>query len=218
MRKNEIGSFEDMDKPLDPFNRSEYNQVQMTFENSRPKDGFDYKNKFCYEYDTLLFDNMTPEEFLEKENAKLGAKSCDGSEKQCVAIKAENAMRIMAGVIMPKNIKSEGHTFKICQAKDCEPGVTMCTFGYKDQEDTEKTVSKKSHDILYDDITDVVKFHGWKAEDMEIHMTSSFVTGLPPPLIIIRKGGEETALLGLNRKREDYGDLLDKFDEVKEGD
>ena len=95
LRKNEIGSFDDMDKPLDPFNRSEYNQVQMTFDNSRPKDGLDYKNKFCYEYDTLLFDNMTPEEFLEKENAKLGAKSCVGSEEQCVAIMADNMMHII---------------------------------------------------------------------------------------------------------------------------
>ena len=201
LRKHEIGTFDDMDKPLDPFNRSEYNQVKMTLENNRPKDGFDYKSKFCYEYDSLTFDNMTPEEFLEKENS---------------LNETENTKHIKAGIIMPKNINSKGHTFKICQAEDCEPGIPEYTFGYKDQEDTEKAVNQKSHSILYDDITDIVRFHGWKAEEMEIHMTSTFLTGLPPPLIIIREGEKETALLGQGRNREDYGDLLDTFDSVEE--
>ena len=33
--------------------------------NSRGQDTFNYKENYCYEYDQLLFDGMTPQEFLD---------------------------------------------------------------------------------------------------------------------------------------------------------
>ena len=35
LRKRNIGSFEEMSKPLDPFHRQEYNKVQTTLKNSK---------------------------------------------------------------------------------------------------------------------------------------------------------------------------------------
>ena len=75
----------------------------------------------------------------------------------------ERNKRFIVGVIMPKNIKSNFHTYKICQEKECVPGGSVSTFGYKEQEDTEKSVSKESHMVLYDEITELVKSKKWTA-------------------------------------------------------
>ena len=208
LRKFEIGKFDKMDKSLNPFHRPEYNKVRMTLENSRSQDVFDYENTFCYKYDTLTFDNMTPEEFLKKEHDQQGQKSCSGTSAQCSAMMIENNKRVIVGVIMPQLIKSDIHTYEICQDEECVPGGSVSTFGYKEDIDTEKKVSKKTHVILYDEITDLVKSIRWTADKMEARMTTNLVTGMPQPLVIVRSNEKESVLLPPKQRREDYGDLL----------
>ena len=59
-------TFQEM-KTRPPF-LSVQNSVMVThFRNSRGKDTFNYKESFCYEYDQLLFDGMTPQEFLDSQ-------------------------------------------------------------------------------------------------------------------------------------------------------
>ena len=217
LRKKEIGKFGGKTKFLDPFHWPEYNKVKITLENSQSQDVFEYKDTFCYEYDSLTFDNMTPEEFLKKENGQKGQWSCSGTPAQCSAMVTERNKRFIVGVIMPKNIKSNFHTYKVCQEKECVPGGSVSTFGYKEQEDTEKRVSKENHMVLYDEITELVKSKKWTAEKIEALMTTNLVTGMPQPLIIVRSNDKETVMLGPQQRREDYGDLLDDFIAVKGG-
>ena len=208
LRKLEIGNFDQMDQSLNPFYRPEYNKVKMTLENSQSQDVFDYENTFCYKYDTLTFDNMTPEEFLQKENEHNGKTSCSLTPARCSAIRIKNNKRTIVGIIMPQLVKSDVHTYEVCQERKCVPGGYVSTFGYKEPEDTEKRVSKKSHMILYDEITELVRSMKWTAEKMEAHMTSNLVTDMPQPLIIVRFNETEIVKLGSKHKREDYGDLL----------
>ena len=156
-------------------------------------------------------DNMTPEEFQKKEETQ-ESKMCTGSAADCEALDMKRNERLRVGMIMPKNIKSNLHEFQICRDKDCVPGGSIATYGYKDQADTEKRVSKESHVILYDDVTDLVKSKGWTAEKLEAQMTSSPVTGMPQPLVIVRNENEkEIVRLGPKQRIEDYGDLLDDY-------
>jgi len=53
------------DLPLEPFYMQRYNGRERTLRNSKGIDTFNYKDNFCYEYDQLVFDGMTPEEFLD---------------------------------------------------------------------------------------------------------------------------------------------------------
>ena len=209
--------FDDMNKPLDPFHRPEHNKVKMTLENSRAKDTFDYERTFCYNYDTLTFDNMTPEEFLKKENEHKNHISCSGTSEQCSAMLIEHNKRTIVGIIVPKKVASDVHTFEICQDKECIPGGSVSTFGYKEKEISGARVSKESHRVLYTEITELVRSKKWKAEKLEAHMTTNLVEGMPQPLVIVRSNEKEIVTLGPQQKREDYGDLLDFFYLVKGG-
>ena len=208
LRKNTIGNFPDMDKSMDPFHRSEYNNVKMTLDNSLAKEVFDYKTTFCYRYDTLTFDNLTPKEFLKEEN-KQADKPCALTPGRCSAQRIKHNRRTIVGVIMPNGIKSEFHTYEICHEKVCVPGGTVATFGYKEQKDTAKTVSKKTHRVMYDEITELVVSLKWTPFKISAHMTSNFVKDIPQPLVIIRQDVKEMIMLGPEMNREDYGDLIE---------
>ena len=76
---------EGLKDPLPPFDNSKFNQQDKTFRNHRGKDTFDYRKKFCYQYDQLMFDGKTPEEFLQS------LKNPDSSETISIGAFAEDA-------------------------------------------------------------------------------------------------------------------------------
>ena len=53
-------------RPITPFNikKDGFNTNRKILRNNRARDTLDYKGTFCYEYDKLLFDGKTPEQFL----------------------------------------------------------------------------------------------------------------------------------------------------------
>ena len=55
--------FSDLKSNLPPFHRRNINQYEKTRMNSVGVNTLDYKRNLCYEYDTLTFDGMTPEQF-----------------------------------------------------------------------------------------------------------------------------------------------------------
>ena len=61
------------DQPLPPFDSRRFNDNAKTLRNSRAQDTFDYQQKFCYEYDELLFDGLTPAQHSTSKSIK---KSC----------------------------------------------------------------------------------------------------------------------------------------------
>jgi hypothetical protein len=50
--------------PLRPFNISQVNTEPKTLQNSRGEDTYNYRRRFCYDYDDLTFDGLSPGEFL----------------------------------------------------------------------------------------------------------------------------------------------------------
>ena len=118
---------------------------------------------------------------------------------------------------MPKDAFSNLHTFKICKENNCVPGTTIATFGRlgptDQQQISTKPVSKETHSILYSHVTDIMNSQNWGPENLRAEMTSTLVKGIPQPLIIIRniKNGAEEVTLGPEQRREDYGDLLERF-------
>ena len=62
-----------------PFDRHEVksgfkNDNQRTLRNNRGLDTLDYKGNFCYEYEELLFDGMTPGQFIEVQALEVQAR------------------------------------------------------------------------------------------------------------------------------------------------
>ena len=102
---------ESFQQGLAPFNNSRFNQNDKTFRNDRAKDTFDYKNKLNYEYDELLFDGMTPAEFLERTNRNL------------------RTPQVHVGVVIPQNAPSGFSEFALCQGTECVEGGKLGTFG-----------------------------------------------------------------------------------------
>ena len=52
------------DEPLHPFDRADLNKNVKTLRHNKGRDVLDYKNNLCYEYEDLIFDGMTPAQFL----------------------------------------------------------------------------------------------------------------------------------------------------------
>jgi hypothetical protein len=56
---------------LQPFPSSEVNPYKPYRDNSIGYQTLDYKKKFCYDFEQLLFDGLTPEQFIAKEEEEL---------------------------------------------------------------------------------------------------------------------------------------------------
>ena len=215
----EIGTFIDIDLKLAPFDDEKFNNVSMTFDNSQSRDVFDYKEKFCYEYDDLTFDGKTPQELVidpqaDSINILQNYDGCSNQHPNSEASCPKLQFKILVGVVMPKYVASNLHTFKICQDKVCVPGFTIATFGSGKQKILEnRGISKKSHTIIYSDVTETVNSKGWDPEKVYAEMTSFLVKGTPKPLVIIRniKSSAEKIKLGPQQRAEDYGDLMDGY-------
>ena len=222
LRGTEIGTFDEMDKKLAPFDNEKYNNVSMTMDNSQSQNVFDYKEKFCYEYDDLTFDGKTPKEFLGMDNDAYFLQNhqptCPPPPPGMLADCPEVKIKILVGVIMPQYVASNIHTYKICLDKKCVPGYPIVTFGSVRQQNNPKlsakgVISKKSHSILYSDVTEIVNSQDWDPDKIRAEMTSNLVKGIPQPLVVVRdiKSKTDKVTLGPQQRPKDYGDLLDGY-------
>ena len=202
--------------PLEPFDRQGFNHNSKTLRNSRPQDTFDYKERFCYEYDQLLFDNLTPAEFVywnknrkdcnpKPAEGKCGPSPCclnlPSGKIHCEVICScsgnegnEALCKFSVGVVLPKSAPTGNNNFELCRFGSCVPGGTVGTFG--------GTTARSSNDyagfddqnyFLRDtDVTDVISEQGWSLDDpITVRMTESVVGNLPEPVVIIKKLSED---------------------------
>jgi len=190
--------------PLEPFNRIANNPYEITRTNSRGRDTFDYRNNLCYEYDQLLFDGMTPQEFLNS----LQQEVCD----DCKVIS-----RVFVGIVLPKMAPSAKIDFDICNSQGrCVRAGSVATFGPA----TAPTV--REYILAETEVTNVVKEAGFGGDKNALTARISsdtdprvVVTALPPVVIIRSRGVDGgTVYLAEGARRDNYGDLLDKFDRV----
>jgi len=194
------------DKPLQPFNHTKFNKNQKTLWNNRGRDTFDYKNNFCYMYDKLLFDNMTPSEFLSN-IISLGGNDTGGV---FAAVVGGGDPIFFIGVVLPKIAPSGIHFFELCQADACVAAGEVATFGARSAISS-ATVSKNTHYITEVDVTEIVEEQDWFREELTTRLTNRTLQGVPEPVVIQRyddgtTGG--TVTLGSGQQPQDYGDLL----------
>ena len=116
-------------------------------------------------------------------------------------------VNIRVGVIMPRSAVSGFHTAKICQDTDCVPGITFVNFG-PDPRGDEAVVSKESHFILSESVTDIVKAKGWQFDKVRAEMTRTSVKGMLQPVVIVTDCTcAKTVTLGPKQRIKDYGSI-----------
>ena len=146
------------ERPLPPFDSSRYNDNAKTLRNSRSQDTFDYQGNFCYEYDQLLFDGLTPAEFLQarqdispplKSSSLFRSSSSSSLPKEgrcgpvCQKIDGKShceeicssgqpgqpLARVSVGLVLPLVAPSGINTFELCQDGKCVEAGKLGTFG-----------------------------------------------------------------------------------------
>ena len=140
--------FEGVDEPLPPFNNRRFNENDKTFQNSRAQDTMDYQNKLCYEYDQLLFDNLTPAQFLEAhqrhplvitesssevlpEKGRCGpvCRDIEGKEhceEICSSVEREGGFaRVSVGVVLPRDAPTGINTIELCQERSLSLSLSL---------------------------------------------------------------------------------------------
>ena len=155
LRNQSDPKIEGFDQPLPPFDSSRFNSNTKTLQNSRAQDTFDYQKKFCYEDDQLLFDNLTPAQFIEVHQKQpvsvfgglfsmfrssrklpkegrcgLVCRRIDG-KRHCEEICSNNGVfaRVSVGVVLPKKAATGINVFELCQDGRCVEAGRLVTFG-----------------------------------------------------------------------------------------
>jgi hypothetical protein len=228
-----------LEQALAPFNNRRFNDKQITLTNNLPRDTFDYRNNYCYEYDDLKFMGMSPAEFLDMmtpflpapEQALKGPKCGEvcrdvcrrpgDCREQCEDICLNSGgppAKVYVGLVLPKMAMSGLNTFDLCQASRCVPAGKIATFGAASSGNptTRRSVADKStHYIAEYEVSVVLEAQGWNTEKtLTARVTSSTVSGMPPPVVILKEPGDTAGRirLGSGQQLADYGDLLDKYD------
>ena len=130
--------FEGDDRPLPPFNNERFNENARTFQNRRSQDTMDYQKTLCFEYDQLLFDNLTPAQFLEAhqrqplltetasdipEKGRCGpvCRDIEGKEhceEICSSVEPGGGFaRVSVGVVLPREAPTGINTIELCQER-----------------------------------------------------------------------------------------------------
>ena len=148
---NSNPSIPGFNQPLEPYSNKVYNDNDRTFQKSRPQDTLDYRNNFCYQYDQLLHNNLTPQEFVywnknrnfcnpKPAQGKCGPSPCclalPSGKTHCEVICScrtnegnANLCKVSAGVVLPKSGPVGNNNFQLCRLGNCVPGGTVGTFG-----------------------------------------------------------------------------------------
>ena len=226
-----------------PFNRGERrngfkNNNQRTLQNNRGRDTLEYKKNFCYEYDQLTFDGMTPAEFIEHHSYRsapvfrssglrdgkcgkvcqmqtFGETYCDDV---CVDGKHPGSfLKVYVGVVMPRIAPSGISTFDLCQGGKCVEGGKVATFGSTSVpvENHKSQIDDKNFQLMKTQVTHIVDEQGWTLKKpLVAKMTSTMVENLPQPVVSLKelvKGGiavKRKVTLSPKEKRRHYGNLL----------
>ena len=63
--ENYVEKYE-LDDPLPPFDRADFNHNEKTLKHNKGLDVVDYQSNLCYEYEDLIYNEMTPAQLLKK--------------------------------------------------------------------------------------------------------------------------------------------------------
>jgi len=210
LRETDTSSFNMATQALPPFDDRTYNKQERTFQNHRTGDTFDYQNKFCYEYEDMRFDGMTPMQYL-------------GSVKveQTNFMESGNStakMNVFVGVVLPTMVPSGKHPFELCHEKKCEEAGEAYTFGTSTYTLNTK-IDASTHYLTTFNVTELVVKNSWYDNKLTAKMTSKALEGLPQPVVIKIPPGQGEGgqvLLGPGQNKNAYATLLDEFDDVIE--
>ena len=209
-----------LDQENSPFNRAEErngfkNNNNRTLQNNRGRNTLEYKKNFCYEYDQLTFDGMTPAEFIRHYpdpswiqwrhadysgvNGKCG-KVCNKlkgktfCEDVCVDDEHPGSfVKVVVGVVMPRDAPSGVSTFDLCQGGKCVEAGNVGTFGSttKPFYNYKSRIDDKNFHLMETDVTDIVDKQGWTLKKPFVaKMTRTMVGNLPRPVVILMEMGK----------------------------
>ena len=204
-------------RPLPPFENSRFNQKDKTFRNHLGEDTFDYRSKFCYQYDQLLFKGKTPAEFLESQTQGFVEDSPSArtdfpaafahsplsfaasppvfAKKEMLNSRSRPRVKIFVGVVLPREAPSGINAFELCQEGKCVEGGKLGTFGAAssshDYSGSKPRIDETNYFLRETDVTDLVKKQGWTLEkSLVARMKSSVVESLPEPVVIVKQVGK----------------------------
>ena len=210
-------TIEGFDQPLRPFESSRFNDNAKTLQNSRAQDTFDYQGNLCYEYDQLLFDGLTPEQFLQalRDRSSAGqsafrsvpaegkcgpvCQEIDGKdhcEEICSSGEPDGPLAtVSVGVVLPRVAPSGINTFELCQDGKCVEAGRLGTFGVRatsnssnDYQITAPTqIDEKNYFLRDTDVTAVVDKQGWTLTKPFEARMTSSVVGNLPDPVVIVK-------------------------------
>lgn len=199
--ENEVpAAIQELEDPLPPFNNRRYNNKSITLRNNRGRDTLDYTAKYCYKYQDLKFDGLTPAQFLR--------------------LHATVPMHIFIGIVVPKIMRNGYITFDLCLAGVCVQAGKVASFSIAvttiiniDRQE----INSRSHRLVKYDVTELVAKQNWKAEDLDLEavLTSSSLVAdlhLPKPVIIRRLRDQPYVVeVPQGETPADYGDLLESY-------
>jgi len=191
----------DLQIPLKPFHNETVNPFNTTRKYHLGVNALDYKNHFCYEYDTLTFNGSTPEMIA-------GPDSIPEPDR--------GAFRHFVGVVLPRSGPSSMIKFSVC-IKDgkCHSGGNVFTFGAKGDgsRNSYKVINSTNFYISEYEVTDL-PVKDW-THAFAVVTNSQIVSPVPPIIIQKPKNGANndsvTVFLSPKANKEEYGSLLEKF-------
>jgi len=185
----------DLSIPLQPFNRETNNPFEKTRNNNLGANTLDYKTNLCYDYDTLTFNGMTPQQFNTRN--------------------ARRIFRYFVGIVLPKLGPSTAVKFSVCSRRGrCKAAGRVFTFGLggKKRTESKKTVNSENYYIAEKEVTHI-SVKNWKSSYARVR-SSPDISPVAP--VIIKRtiqdhlsGGVVFYAPGTNTTM--YGDLLEKF-------
>jgi len=200
---------------LPPFDRRDVNPYEKTRTNSVGVNTLDYKRNLCYEYDTLTFDGMTPEQFQNTVDIRNRPTAASADGVPFTRTSGAGEGRYFVGVILPKKGPSSIIEFDVCSSEGrCQKGGSVATFGTNSGTSsvTRNSISSTNYYISEVEVTNL-NVENWN-ESFAVVVTSPNVSPVSP-IIIWRPqgtsldGGKVILAPGINRGM--YGDLLDSF-------
>ena len=203
----------DFTQPFKPYNNESANRNAKTLQTNLGTDTYDYRNNLCYEYDTLIFNGLTPEQYLEG-RANLLAEfnrnlpeenTCSriGENGEALCNRNGNPDKVTVGVVLPKQSRTGLNTFDICQEEKCVEGGSVASFGDSSRagnagnagSDYQASGSGSVDDdntIKELDVTDVVAEQGFSLDKpIEVKIKSGVADNMLDPVTMFRKLGKD---------------------------
>ena len=129
-------------------------------------------------------------------------------------------VKVVVGVVMPRDAPSGVSTFDLCQGGKCVEGGEVSTFGSTTErvENHKSKIDDKNFHLIETDVTKIVDKQRWTLKKpLVAKMTSTMVGNLPRPVVIRKtmgKGGKMIngkVTLSPGEERRHYGNLLQEY-------